>query len=358
MLQTKERIISFPHMGDYWVPFKTFLEMMDCKFILPPPMTKKTLELGQRHSPEFVCIPFKYNLGNYIEALEKGANFLIQAGGGCRFGYYAEVQKTILDNLGYEYEFYQIVENLNMLKILKDFKSINPRLTNHKIAKAFFTTYKKLRVLDELDFLIRKKIGFEKHDGDLENVRKRFLIKLDKARAFGEISDVKKETLDEIYNVELEKPEHLLKVGIVGELYILMEPFSNFFIEKTLGKMGVEIHRHVTVSSILHKAFFRKKHTEKFKKYAEPYLKYHIGAHGTESVGRAHEMVKQGFDGVIHLKPFGCMPEISAMPALYKIARTYKFPIIFFSFDSQTSETGLKTRLEAFYDMLQMKKGR
>ena len=33
-------------------------------------------------------------------------------------------------------------------------------------------------------------------------------------------------------------------------------------------------------------------------------------------------------------------------------------PVIFFSFDSQTSEVGIKTRLEAFYDMLMVKKGR
>ena len=30
--------------------------------------------------------------------------------------------------------------------------------------------------------------------------------------------------------------------------------------------------------------------------------------------------------------------------------------IIFFSFDSNTSEVGVKTRLEAFYDMLEMRK--
>jgi hypothetical protein len=30
-------------------------------------------------------------------------------------------------------------------------------------------------------------------------------------------------------------------------------------------------------------------------------------------------------------------------------------PIIYFSFDTLTSETGIKTRLEAFYDMLEMK---
>lgn len=44
------------------------------------------------------------------------------------------------------------------------------------------------------------------------------------------------------------------------------------------------------------------------------------------------------------------------MSALHKISKDFEFPIIYFSFDAQSSETGLKTRLEAFYDMLTMKK--
>lgn len=53
---------------------------------------------------------------------------------------------------------------------------------------------------------------------------------------------------------------------------------------------------------------------------------------------------QEGFDGVIHMKSSGCTPEIDCMPVLY------------LSYDSQTSDTGLDTRLEAFYDMLAMKK--
>ena len=129
---------------------------------------------------------------------------------------------------------------------------------------------------------------------------------------------------------------------------------------KELAKKGIEVHRFVTVSSILHevfsKAFLFDKHLRHHKKNARPYLKHHIGAHGTESVAVAHALVKRKFDGLIHIKPFGCMPEVNAMSALHKISKEHKFPIIYFSFDSQSSETGIKTRLEAFYDMLIMKK--
>lgn len=76
------RAVTFPHMGDYWIGFKTFAELLDCDIVVPPPMTRRTLDLGARLSPEFVCVPFKYTLGCFVESLEQGANVLIQIGGG------------------------------------------------------------------------------------------------------------------------------------------------------------------------------------------------------------------------------------------------------------------------------------
>lgn len=67
-------------------------------------------------------------------------------------------------------------------------------------------------------------------------------------------------------------------------------------------------------------------------------------------------LAQKGYDGIIHIKPFGCIPEVNAMPMLQNISKDYKIPILYFSFDSQTSETGMKTRLEAFYDMVLMRK--
>jgi len=52
------------------------------------------------------------------------------------------------------------------------------------------------------------------------------------------------------------------------------------------------------------------------------------------------------------------MPEVNAMAVLQRLSREHTFPILFVSFDSQTSETGLLTRLDAFCDMLRMRKGR
>ena len=65
------KVISFPHLGYYHIVFKYFLSnATKCQVVVPPVSTKRTIELGNKYSPDFVCVPFKYNLGNYIEATE------------------------------------------------------------------------------------------------------------------------------------------------------------------------------------------------------------------------------------------------------------------------------------------------
>lgn len=348
--------ISFPHMGNYYIAFRPLVELFGCEVIVPPAITKRTMELGSKNSPEAVCVPFKYNLGNYIEALDMGANVLIQSAGGCRFGFYGEVQNEVLKDMGYKFEFIQTLSNFNIKKISKDFKQINPKLTNQKITKGFILAFFKMIALDKIDKIIRENIGFEVEKDSFERLHKKFLNKLDMAKNLLAIKAVEREYLRLFKKVNVNKPKNPLRVAVVGELYILMEPFSNYNIEKELGKRGVVVIRFLNLTSMLHEYLFGMKHINKLIKHASPYLKYHIGAHGTASVAIAHRLAHEGYDGVIHIKPFGCMPEVNAMSILHKVSKDHKFPIMYFSFDSQTSETGIKTRLEAFYDMLKMRR--
>ena len=353
-MKRNDKKISFPHMGDYFIAFKPIAELISDQVIVPPPITKKTLEIGAKHSPEFACIPFKYNLGNYIEALESGANILVQAGGGCRFGYYGEVQKEILKKLGYKFDFIKL--NNDYFRAIAEIRKINPELSYIEILKAVFLSYFRIRAIDLIEDIVRKNIGFEKKKGEHEKFYKIFLSELGRTQNIKEVRACRNKYLAILKEIEIEKPSNPIRVAVVGELYVLMEPFSNFYIEKELAHKGIEVHRFVTVSSILHDVFSFRLHLKKFLKQAKPYLKYHIGAHGTETVARAHELIKKGFDGVIHIKPFGCMPEVNAMSVLHNISKDYKTPIIYFSFDSQTSEAGIKTRIEAFHDMLLAKR--
>ena len=357
MSGVKEYRASFPHLGNYSVPVTTLASMLDCEIIHPPRMTRKTLELGARHSPEFVCVPFKYNLGNFIESLEVGANLLFQAGGGCRYGYYAEVQEAILRDLGYEFEMVKLIGSFGVREHYRSFKSRNPRLTMWRAYRHYRLAMSQTRALDRVEDYVRRNVGFEVEKGAFESVLERFLVDLAAAREPAAVETLESAYMDEFRSIPTERTDDLLKVGIVGEFYVLMEPFSNFFVERELAARGVEVHRYVSVSNMFDGSGKNKiPHLRELIEHADPYLRYHIGADGTDSVATTNQLMKQGFDGVLHLKPFGCMPEVNAMAALQRLSREHTFPVLFISFDAQTSETGLATRLDAFCDMLRMRK--
>lgn len=354
-MKNKE-IISFPHLGSYSTAISYFLRhVTDCTVSPAPKITKRTLELGTKYAPDSVCIPFKYNLGNYIEALENGATILLQAGGGCRYGYYAEVQEKILKDLGYDFDFYALVDqdNFKPKYLYKTLKEINPSLSIVKFTRHALITLLMIYYMDKLDEDIRKNIGFEKEKGSFQKTRDEFLKELEQTKGFHSLRKTYKKYKKKIKNIPIEKPSNCLRVGIIGELYTAMEPFSTYFLEEELAKMNIEIKRFTNLTYLLFKKGLQKK---KMLKKISKYCHYSLGADGMDNVYRAKYLIDEKFDGIIHTKPFGCTPEIGAIPIIDKVCKEYKMPIIYFSFDSETSEVGIKTRLEAFYDMLDAKK--
>lgn len=352
----QERIISFPHLGDYHIPIKFLLtKLTKYKVIESPPITKKTIELGSKYSPDFVCVPFKYNLGNFIETLENGANVLIQAGGGCRYGYYPEVQEKILKDLGYKFELLTLVDNdkMTLKSIYHTFKKIDKRIPVHKMFYYSLLTILMIRYMDNIDNYIRLNIGFEVEKNSFINLKKEMLNSFKNCKGFFSLTKRYFKYKKKFKKIDINKPKDCLKVGIIGELYTSMEPFSSYFLEKELASMNIEIKRFTNVSYLLYQKRLERK---KNLRYIEKYCKYTIGADGMDNIYRCKYLIDQGYDGIIHIKPFGCTPEIGAIPIIRKVCQDYKMPIIYFSFDSQTSEAGIKTRLEAFYDMLKIKK--
>lgn len=351
-----DRVVGFPQLGNYGIAIMEIAKLFGKKVVLPPPITKRTIELGTKYSPEGVCVPFKYNLGNYIELVEKGANCLIQAGAGCRYGYYGEVQKKILADLGYNIQFVTLNRVFDIFGVYKKIKTENPRQSFLSFGKTMILVISKFWAIDAMENICRKNIGFEERTGHIEGLFRAFMAELERASTFVSVIFIKLKYSRLIASVPIKKPHNPIRVGIVGEVYVLMEPFSNFYLEKILGKMGVEIHRFVDVTNVIWDSLRWKSYIKRQIKKARPYLTYDLGAHGTSSVGVTQSLMKHGFDGIIHIKPFGCLPEINAMPMLNRVSRDYHCPVVYFSFDSQTSENGVKTRLEAFYDMLVFKR--
>lgn len=350
------KIISFPHLGDYYLPIKYMIKKItNCNIIVPPKNNKRTIEIGSKYSPDDICMPFKYNLGNYIDALESGATILIQAGGGCRYGYYAELQEQILRDLGYEFEFINLIQDnhVSLVKLYKVSKKINPKLNIFKYIYYLIQGLFIIITMDKIDKHIRENIGFEQNKGTFENLEKKYKNSLNKEK-LGIIRIIKlyckyKKLLKEIPLNENNKLEILL----IGELYSLMDFEASNNLERNLAKQGIKVIRYTNLTYLLIiKRFMRSILLFKGRKY----LKYTLGADGTESVVHAINHCKKGIDGIIHIKSFGCVPEINAMPTLSQISEEYEVPILYLSFDGENNISNIDTKIEAFKDMIKSKK--
>ncbi len=65
---------------------------------------------------------------------------------------------------------------------------------------------------------------------------------------------------------------------------------------------------------------------------------------------------KEGFDGIIHLMPFTCMPEIMAQNVMPGVTRNYDIPMLPITLDEQMGRAGFVTRIEAFVDLMERRR--
>lgn len=352
---TEKRKIGFPRMADYNYALKYLIEKgLEQQYVMQPSMTQKTLDIGSRYSPDTVCTPFKTTLGSMIEALESGADTLTMIYGPCRLGYYGELQEQILRDLGYEFEMINLAayDTGKKKDFLKAVKRANPKVNPAKLAVAGAEAMQMTEYIDDVTSHYYKNCGFEQEKGAYKKTKERFLSDMNAARSRHEIEDGYRQVKERFRSIPLDKKEYPLRVGIIGEYYTTMDAFSNLEIEQKLADMKVEVHRWMNVSH-------RNIHyggEKNLKVRIQDLCEYEMGPTASANIWCARDYAERGFDGLIHIKSAGCAPEIDVMPVLQNISKDYKIPVLYLTYDTQTSDTGLMTRVEAFYDMLLMRK--
>ena len=89
---------------------------------------------------------------------------------------------------------------------------------------------------------------------------------------------------------------------------------------------------------------------------AKPYLKRDIGGDSLECVSDVVYAQERGVDGIIHLSPFTCMPEIMSQNIFPAMREDHDIPILALIMDEQTGRAGYITRIEAFVDLMRRRK--
>lgn len=350
----KKKRIAFPRFNHYNYAIKYIVEQaLGASYVLLPPATKKTTELGSRFSPDYACAPFKHTLGSLIEALELGADVLVETGGLCRLDYFGELQEEIIRELGYECEFINLADYMGGKKRewLKLARHLSPKLNPAKLTTGVYEAVKMAELMDELEEIYYKQAAFEAEKGTYKKIYRSFLSKMRSAESWHEIKKGYQTAKEAFVQAEGRIPANPVRIGIVGEYYTIMDEYSNQFLEEKLVKLGASVSRFLNVTN----CHFRARESA-LRPRIKDYVQYSMGPTNTWTVNAALDYAKQGFDGIIHVKSFGCTPEMDAIPVLQNISRDYHIPVLYLSYDMQESDTGLDTRLEAFFDMLERKK--
>ena len=352
--------VTFAHMGTSVIPFSFLLSELGHHVVRPPRPTEHTLTLGARHAPEFACIPFKLVLGTYLEVMDQGVDIIVSGGGlgPCRAGYYGELHRRILRDLGHEPE---MVFFWPPLKAPGDFIAKLRRLKGQaswrRLWRALSTTWAKLKAVDDVEMRSHQVRPEEAVRGQTTRALLKGLELIERAATRDEVLAARDRALAILEAVDRRSVHDPLRVGVIGEIYVQLEPAANFYLEQRLGEMGVYVRRSIFLTSFARTDVFGRG-SSSVKELACPYLPENVGGHGQSSVGETILYARRGFDGVIQLAPFTCIPEIVAKSIMPHLSRDHDIPVLTLFIDEQTGPAGIETRLEAFVDLLRSRRRR
>ena len=352
--------VTYPHLGTLYITTEHFMRALGLEPLTPPFSSRRTLDLGVKHCPEMTCAPCKILFGNYYEGLELGADRLIVFGGPdtCRLGYMARPQADRQRDAGFHFT----AHTLSLRGIAADILRMARELANPsplELVEAARTLLASLALVDGIEKEAYKLRPRELEPGSATRLRAESLVAARACRGRGELQARREEILAPLRTAPRDRGRSVYRVALLGDLYSVSEPFFNMNLDERLGSLGVEVDRWLWLSEsirfpILERVRSRSQVQAREEEVAR-YLARDVGGFALPSLKEAVNFAQQGIDGLIHLAPFNCTPEIVAVSVLPRLARDHDVPLLTLSFDEHSADAGLVTRLEAFVDVLEQR---
>jgi len=359
--------VTFPHLGSMYIFCKAIAETAGIEYVLPRPTSNRTREIGEYSTNESVCLPLKIILGNFVEALDDGADTIIMVGSGppCRLGLYDRILKIVLKDMGYDFRWLTIPGIFNWQAFMQNHeetKELRKELSFTNFAKfpfAIIMGWKKMNWCEHLEKTAAHARATAARPAEVDHLLEQSLEAVDRADTISGLSRAGREGINALKLVEKNRRPPL-KVMMVGEVYTVMEPSINMDVEKRLGHLGVVVERssyfstHIRKGSRLDRKLLNER--RQFLDNAKHYLKFDVGAECNFSVAETIQAANEGYDGVVHVYPFSCMPESNAASVLSIAGPDLNIPILPVVIDRQDMGLRIDTQLEAFVDVLRWRK--
>jgi predicted CoA-substrate-specific enzyme activase len=391
-----KRRVYLPPMTDQALAIVAGFEACGGEAEALPASDDETLELGRRLTSGKECYPLILTTGDLAKLVQRpdfdadrSAFFMPAADGPCRFGQYHRFHRMVLDDLGYpQMPVYSPDQNENMFKevglVGDDFTRV---VWNGVVA------------IDLLEKKLRETRPYEAVAGEADKVYTHYLQKVYQAlRTRGDVLGALKEARRTFDDISLSLNGGKPVVGVVGEIYVRSNKYSNEEAVREIEALGGEVWMppigewllYVTHCS-KHNAWASRRFRElltvcieervqkkdehrleeafhgSIKNLEEPsipetlemakdYLHPSFEGEAILSMGKSLDFVRKGACGLVNIMPFTCMPG-TVVNSLFKLFRERhdNIPFLNLSYDGQ-EQTNARTRLEAFmYQVRQFK---
>lgn len=385
-----EKTIYIPNMCDQAYALRAAFERYGLTAEVLDEPDDLTLAYGQKFTSGKECFPCVITTGDMIKKIRsdgfdtrRSVFFMPGADGPCRFGQYSQLHRLILDELGY-----------------RDVPIFSPNsrdgYTQFGLDGTGFrsTAWRALVFVDVLMKMLHQTRPYERTAGQADQVYREYLDRMDKAVCadipLEDVAEAAGRAFASIERISEQKP----LVGVVGEIYLRSNRFSNNRLIQKLEMLGLEVWlatftewplytsttyrrdaiQEWNLKALAHSSLqlivqrwqehrlmraasrdfpLRREHSvSTVMDLASKYLSKDIKGEAILSVGKAIEMVNAGASGIVNAMPFNCMPGTIVSSLSRKLSDDLGgIPWLNISYEG-LRDSGEETRLEAFADQV------
>ncbi|MBI5952628.1 MAG: hypothetical protein HY865_13300 [Chloroflexi bacterium] len=362
-----------------------------------PPADRESVNVGLKYTNNEICYPGIITVGDLVKALQSGKYDLSetaigfsQTGGQCRASSYASLVKKAIVAAGFE--------DVPVVTLSTNFQTLNEQPGFEFNTKVYmYKAVISMMFTDAISDMYYSTVIREVHRGDSQRIAEHYL----QDYMEGKIPTEKKALLAALeravtdFNAIEVDDKVYPKAGIVGEIYVKYNPFSNNNAAQWLMEQGVEvvmptfleffagslIHVEHSVKTNLerhdltwllcllgkqvlrgylnevhdimknYRRFHRHPDIETIARNAEEILSLnHQYGEGWLIAGEVASFAKNGINNVLCLQPFGCIANhIIAKGAEKKMKEMYpQLNLLFLDADAGVSEVNFFNRMHFF----------
>jgi predicted CoA-substrate-specific enzyme activase len=381
------RKIYIPFMSDHAIALASAFRACGVDAAVMDESDEESVAIGRKYTTGKECYPCILTTGDMVKHAtredfdpSKSAFFMPSGGGPCRFGQYHRFHRMVLDEIGLtEVPIYAPNQDDRFYKELNIVGSKFSRLGWRGIVTS-----------DLITKMLHETRAYEVNAGEADRVYLEARTAIcDSLERGGEdtlqaLEGAAKAFLG-VKRKEAKKPV----VGIVGEIYIRSNRFSNGYLVRKVEEFGGQVwlapiaewisYVNYTARSkslktasfsnalsVILTDYFQKREEHAMERVfhgmleygpepavrsiigkANPYVDVSFEGEAILSVGKSIDFVDKGVSGIINAMPFTCMPGTISSAIMKLIQKKYDIPILNVAYDGQ-GVTNTNTRLDAF----------